>query len=336
LHQQVEQLGDIDARAINTIEIGGGFNVRVGRYGPYLEDMNEKDAEGNPRHASIPDTIAPDELTVEVARELIENNSNGSRELGTDPATGFVVEVRNGRFGPYVALIDPAAEGKTKPKMASLFKSMDPATIGLEDALKLLSLPRTVGTIEEPPAAEGTTEGGTVSQAVVTASNGRYGPYLTKTSADGKSDNRSLGSEDEIFTVDIQKAKELFAQPKYGARSRSAKPPLREFGLDPESGKQVTIKDGFYGVYITDGTTNRTLPKQYTPESVTEEEAFRLLAEKRAAGPSKRRTRGASRSTAKSAAKGSAKSSAKGATTKSTKTKSAAARSAKKSAAKAE
>ena len=156
-----------------------------------------------------------------------------------------------------------------------------------------MSLPRTVGTFEETDAKTGE-----VSQVTIAANNGRYGPYLTKTAADGSTDTRSLGSEDEIFTVDIAKAKELFAQPKYGrGRGRgTAKPPLRELGNDPDTGKLVTIKDGFYGAYITDGETNRTLPKQYTPESIEPQEAFRLLAEKRAAGPSKRRTR---KSTAK-------------------------------------
>ena len=129
-------------------------------------------------------------------------------------------------------------------------------------------------------------------------------PYLTKTGADGKSETRSLASEDEIFTVDLAKAQELYAQPKYGRRTRSAaKPPLRELGADPETGKAVTIKDGFYGVYITDGETNRTLPKQYTAESIEPAEAFRLLAEKRAAGPSKRRTRRGTRKTATAAKK---------------------------------
>ena len=120
----------------------------------------------------------------------------------------------------------------------------------------------------------------------VMANNGRYGPYLTKTGADGKSDTRSMASEDEIFTVDLEKAKELFAQPKYGrGRGRgAAKPPLRDLGTDPETQKHVTIKDGFYGAYITDGETNRTLPKQYAPESIEPAEAFRLLAEKRAQG----------------------------------------------------
>ena len=308
LQQQVAQLGDIDARAINTIEIGDGLHVRVGRYGPYLEDMNHLDAEGNPKRASLPPTLAPDELTVEQGHQLIESNAGGPRELGTDPATGGIVEVRNGRFGPYVSLTIPQSEqaetasgtrksskkaATPKPKMASLFKSMKPESITLEQALQLLSLPRTVGTFEETDAKTGE-----VSQVTIAANNGRYGPYLTKTAADGSTDTRSLGSEDEIFTVDIAKAKELFAQPKYGrGRGRgTAKPPLRELGNDPDTGKPVTIKDGFYGAYITDGETNRTLPKQYTPESIEPQEAFRLLAEKRAAGPSKRRTR---KSTAK-------------------------------------
>ena len=151
-------------------------------------------------------------------------------------------------------------------------------------------------------------ETGEMQTVTVMANNGRYGPYLTKTGADGKSDTRSLASEDEIFTVDLEKAKELFAQPKYGrGRGRgAAKPPLRDLGVDPETQKHVTIKDGFYGAYITDGETNRTLPKQYAPESIEPAEAFRLLAEKRAQGPSKRRGR-------KTAAKGAKKGAAKGA-----------------------
>ena len=328
LQQQVAQLGEIDAREINTIDIGDGLHVRVGRYGPYLEDMKHLDAEGNPKRASLPDTLAPDELTVEVGHDLIENHSGGPRELGKDPVSGGTVEVRNGRFGPYVALVMPSAEdagdtaaesaagkaGKTKrsggkkaasdrPKMASLFKTMSPESLTLEDALKLLSLPREVGSYDEANA-----ETGEMQTVTVMANNGRYGPYLTKTGADGKSDTRSLASEDEIFTVDLEKAKELFAQPKYGrGRGRgAAKPPLRDLGTDPETQKHVTIKDGFYGAYITDGETNRTLPKQYAPESIEPAEAFRLLAEKRAQGPSKRRGR-------KTAAKGAKKGAAKGA-----------------------
>lgn len=330
LQQQVAQLGEIDAREINTIEIGDGLHVRVGRYGPYLEDVNHLDDEGNPKRASLPDTLAPDELTVEVGHDLIENHSGGPRALGVDPVSGGTVEVRNGRFGPYVALVMPSADAGAdgdvagddkpkkvksakkaadRPKMASLFKTMSPESLTLDDALRLLSLPREVGSYEEANA-----QTGEVQTVVVQANNGRYGPYLTKTGADGKSDTRSLASEDEIFTVDVDKAKELFAQPKYGrGRGRgAAKPPLRELGVDPETQKQVTIKEGFYGAYITDGETNRTLPKQYAPESIEPAEAFRLLAEKRAQGPSKRRGRkgaagkGGAKKTAAKGAKASA------------------------------
>lgn len=333
LQKQVDQLGEIDAREINTIDIGGGLHVRVGRYGPYLEDTKNLDEDGNARRASIPSTLAPDELTEQVARDLIENNSDGPRVLGTDPQTGGSVEVRNGRFGAYVALVEASDEdesqaaddsaktgakssakskksAKAKPKMASLFKTMDPATITLQDALRLLNLPRLVGIVEEVD------EQGEVKRAKIEANNGRYGPYLTKTyeradagdsaaSADAKPDNRSLASEDAIFSVTLDEAKELFAQPKYAKRTRgAAKPPLRELGEDPESGKAVVIKDGFYGAYITDGVTNRTLPKQYTPESIEPQVAFELLAQKRAAGPVKRkRTAAKKTATKKTAAK---------------------------------
>lgn len=337
LQKQVDQLGEIDAREINTIDIGGGLHVRVGRYGPYLEDTKNLDEDGNARRASIPSTLAPDELTEQVARDLIENNSDGPRVLGTDPQTGGSVEVRNGRFGAYVALVEASDEdesqaaddsaktgskssakskksAKAKPKMASLFKTMDPATITLQDALRLLNLPRLVGIVEEVD------EQGEVKRAKIEANNGRYGPYLTKTyertvasdsassgnsAVDDKPDNRSLASEDAIFSVTLDEAKELFAQPKYAKRTRgAAKPPLRELGEDPESGKPVVIKDGFYGAYITDGVTNRTLPKQYTPESIEPQVAFELLAQKRAAGPVKRkRTAAKKTATKKTAAK---------------------------------
>ena len=334
LQQQVAELGEIDAREINTINIGDGLHVRVGRYGPYLEDTTHLDTEGNPRHASLPETLAPDELSVDVARELLDNNAEGPRVLGKDPETGGTVEVRNGRFGPYVALVDSqdnedtrssnsgAKSSKSRPKMASLFKTMDPSTLTLQDALQLLHLPRLVGEYEEVDAE------GVVKLACIEANNGRYGPYLTKTysaidisageTVESKPETRSLASEDAIFTVTLQEAKDLFAQPKYGKRTRgAAKPPLRELGADPETGKPVVIKDGFYGAYITDGETNRTLPKQYTPESIDPQDAFALLAQKRAAGPVKRK-KSAAKSTAKSSAK---KSTAKKSTAKKTSAK---------------
>lgn len=296
LQRQVEQLGDIDAREINTIEIADGLHVRVGRYGPYLEDVKTLDDSGNPRHASIPDHLTPDELTAEVAYELLANNADGPRVLGVDPQTGGTVEVRNGRFGPYIALVmasqagDDAAQSQQKPKMASLFKTMDPMSVSLDDALALLHLPRVVGHTQEAD------ENGTMLDVTIEANNGRYGPYLTKTyeqKIQGKKpETRSLSSEEAIFSITLEEAIELFNEPKYAKRSRgAAKPPLRELGADPDNGKTVVIKDGFYGAYITDGETNRTLPKQYTPESITPEEAFELLAQKRAQGPVKRRKR---------------------------------------------
>ncbi|BDR55330.1 DNA topoisomerase 1 [Bombiscardovia apis] len=352
LQEQVAQLGEIDAHQVNTIEIGDGLQVRVGRYGPYLEDTANLDEKGNPKRASLPESLAPDELTVAKGHELIDTNSGGPRVLGTDPETGGRVEVRKGRFGPYLALITPQMEqeiqeaeekkaagakkvSEPKPKMASLFKTMDPDAIGLDDALKLLSLPREVGQIEIADA-----KSGELVKAMVTASNGRYGPYLTSTTEAGATDTRSLSSEDQIFTVDAAAAQELFNQPKYGKRARGgAKPPLRELGPDPENGKAVTIKDGFYGAYITDGETNRTLPKQYTPATVEPEVAFRLLAEKRAAGPTKRRKRATSKTAAKKTTtkKATAKKSSSKTTTRksaSTKASSATKTSARKSSAK--
>ena len=268
--------------------------------------------------------MAPDELTVQVGHELIDSNAGGPRELGIDPASGGTVEVRNGRFDSYVALVPLETDGgssemkskKTtvpKPKMASLFKTMSPESITLDDALKLLSLPRTVGVYEEA-----NTETGELGEVTVEANNFGTAFYLTKTGADGKSETRSLASEDEIFTVDVDKAKELFAQPKYGRGSGrgTAKPPLRA-RPDPETGKNVTIKDGFYGAYITDGETNRMCPSStlLSPSSLTE--AFRLLAEKRAAGPSKR---GRRKTTGAAAKKTAAKKSSTASATKKTAT----------------
>lgn len=224
--------------------------------------------------------------------------------------------MRNGRFGPYVALIavptgDEKVDKANKPKMASLFKTMTPDAISLDDAVKLLDLPRVVGTVEQKNEETGETQ-----KVEILANNGRYGPYLTKTGVDGKAETRSLNSEDDIFTVTVEQAEELFAKPKYGRRTRgAAKPPLRELGPDPDTGKPVVIKDGFYGMYITDGETNRTVPKQYTAESIEPEVAFRLLAEKRAAGPRKRRSTKAKSSAKKTTAK---KTTAKRTTKKST------------------
>lgn len=269
LRHQVESLGDIDARAVNSLDLGGGITVRVGRYGPYLEREDEA-------RANIPSDVAPDELTPNKVAELFKEAENDGRVLGMNPENGRDIVAMNGRFGPYVSEViseeeQAGSKKKIKPATASLFKSMDLATVSLDQALKLLSLPREIGKDEE----------GTP----ITAQNGRYGPYIKR-----GADSRSLESEEQIFSLSLEDALALLAQPKTRGR-RAAKPPLREFGLDPVSQKKVTVKDGRWGPYITDGTTNISVPSSESVEGLSEERAFELLAEKRAKGPAKRATR---------------------------------------------
>ncbi len=310
----VDNLGDIDARAINSIEIADGINLRVGKFGPYLEMGGDIDTETgeikDPVRANVPADLAPDELTAEKAQELIEQGKQDGRELGVDPETGHTVVARDGRFGPYVTEVIPEMSeeeiqkwmdeqpteyyknGRAKPKKkpkpqkprtGSLFKSMDLATVTLEDALKLMNLPRVLGT-----DAEGNE---------VTVQNGRFGPYLKK-----GTDSRSIESEEEIFTITLEKALEIYSQPKQRGRA-AAKPPLAELGVDPVSEKKIVIKDGRFGPYITDGVTNITVPRSETIESVTHERAVELLAEKRAKGPVKRKTTAKKTPAKKTAAK---------------------------------
>ena len=294
---QVASLGDdIDARAVNSQEVAEGVVVRVGRYGPYLEKTDGS-------RANLPAEIAPDEIDDAKIAELFALAADDGRELGVDPATNHVIVAKNGRFGPYVTEVLPEAEAgaetkgrkKTalKPRTASLFKSMDLATVDLDQALQLLALPREVGT--DPATGE-----------VITAQNGRYGPYLKK-----GSDSRTLASEDLIFSISLQEALEIYAQPKTRGRG-TAKPPLREFGEDPVSGKKVTVKDGRFGPYITDGETNVTVPRAETVEDLTQERAFELLADKRAKGPAPKKARSTAKRTAtrKTTARTSAKKSA--------------------------
>ena len=278
LRHDVASLGDdIDARAVNSIDLGRGVTLRVGRYGPYVEK-----ADGT--HANVPPEVAPDELTDELIDQLFARAADDGRELGVDPATGHTIIVKDGRYGPYVTEVLPepaegAEEGakKTKksavkPRTASLFKTMDIATVTLEDALNLLSLPREVGI--DPASGE-----------VITAQNGRYGPYLKK-----GTDSRTLASEDQLLTITLDEALAIYAQPKTRGRG-TARPPLREFGEDPISGKKVTVKDGRFGPYVTDGETNVTVPRAETVEDLTAERAYELLADKRAKGPAPKRTR---------------------------------------------
>lgn len=269
-----DKLNEIDARETNTFPIAESIALRVGKYGPYIEKY---DADGNSlSRANVPEGTLPDELTGEMAEELLARPS-GDVELGTDPSTGYQIIAKDGRYGPYVTEVLPEDLPKTgknavKPRIASLFKTMSPESVDLDSALRLLSLPRVVGA--EPESGE-----------EITAQNGRYGPYLKK-----GTDSRSLSTEDQIFDITLDEALAIYAQPKQFGRRGSAKPPLREFGADPTNGKPVVAKEGRFGPYVTDGETNVTVPRGTTVEELTVEQAFELLAEKRAKGPAAKKT----------------------------------------------
>jgi len=271
LKELVTDLGAIDAREVSSFRVhDSDIMLRVGRYGPYVE-RGEKDSENHQR-ADVPEDLAPDELTVELAEELLAKPS-GDFELGADPQSGHQIIARDGRYGPYVTEVLPEGTPKTgknavKPRTASLFKSMSLDTVTLADALKLMSLPRVVG-----KDAEG---------VEITAQNGRYGPYLKK-----GTDSRSLQAEDQLFTITLDEALAIYAQPKQRGRA-AAKPPLKELGADPVSGQPVVVKDGRFGPYVTDGETNATLRSGDSVEEITPERGFELLAEKRAKAPAKK------------------------------------------------
>lgn len=253
-----EKLGDIDARAVNSIPIGtddAGQEIvaRVGRYGPYLERGEDR--------ASIPDDIPPDELTTERAVQLVEEGSRGDKILGTDPDSGLAVYARTGRFGPYVQLGEQEEGSKEKPKRASLFKTMELDALSLDDALQLLSLPRTVGT--DPDGVE------------ILALNGRYGPYIQR-----GDDRRSLETEEQLFTLTTDEALALLAEPPR-RRGQARQASIRELGDDPVSGKKVTVRSGRYGPYVTDGEVNASLRKGDDPEKIDLERAAELLVARR-------------------------------------------------------
>ncbi|MGQ1839264.1 type I DNA topoisomerase [Kocuria turfanensis] len=313
----VDDLGEIDARAVNSIPVTDTITLRVGKFGPYLEVAGAVDPGTGeitePIRANVPEDLAPDELTPEKARELIETGKADGRELGRDPGTGRAIIAKDGRYGPYVTEVipEPTAEElaaqpveyykngkpkppkkpvKEKPRTGSLLSSMTLQDVTLEDALKILSLPRTLGT-----DAEGNE---------ITVQNGRFGPYLKK-----GSDSRSLQSEEQLFTITLEEALQIYAQPKQRGRG-TAKPPLADLGTDQITERPMVIKDGRFGPYITDGETNVTVPRGETVEQITPARASQLLAEKRAQGPAPKR---AARSTAKAPAKSAAgKSSAAG------------------------
>ena len=265
LHALVSDLSEIDARAVNSLPLGdSGIVLRVGRYGPYVERGEER--------ASVPEDMAPDELTIEKAEELLSAPS-GDRVLGTHPEWGTEIAAKAGRYGPYVTEVLP--EGATeKPRTASLFQSMSPETVTIEDAVRLLSLPRVLGA--DP--ADG---------VEVTAQNGRYGPYVKK-----DTESRSLEGEEQLFTISLEDALALLAKPKERRGRGQAKPPLRELGADPVSSKPVVLKEGRFGPYVTDGETNASLRRGDDPETVTIERAAELLADRRSKGPAPKRKRG--------------------------------------------
>lgn len=268
---------EIDPREINSIplfpdEAGRPVVVRVGRYGPYLE----REGDDGIQRANLPEDLPPDEVTVEIVEKLFATPMEG-RSLGSDPVTGNEVVAKEGRFGPYVTEVLPEPEDakakKAKPRTGSLFKTMTVETVTLEDALRLLSLPRVVG--KDPASGE-----------EITAQNGRYGPYLKK-----GTDSRSLTTEEDIFTVTLDEALKIYAEPKRRGRQAAASASaLRELGTDPASGKPMVIKDGRFGPYVTDGETNASLRKSDSVETITDERASELLAERRARGPAPKRT----------------------------------------------
>jgi DNA topoisomerase-1 len=260
--------------------------VRVGRYGPYLQHGDDR--------ASIPEDLAPDELTVERAEEMLAAPS-GDRVLGQDPATGLDVIARAGRYGPYVQLGE-AKDGE-RPTTSSLFSTMAPATVTLDEALRLLSLPRVVG--RDPSTDE-----------EIQALNGKFGPYLKR-----GTDTRSLESEEQIFSVSLDQATALFAQPKT-ARGRRTAAPIKELGEDPATKLAITLRNGRFGPYVTDGTTNASLRRGDDMDSITIERASELLADRRAAGPPVKRGRAAKAAKATKTAKKATKTAKASKTTK--------------------
>jgi DNA topoisomerase-1 len=259
LKEQVEgRLAEIDAREVNTIELPGtDIVVRVGKYGPYLERGEERQ--------TLPPDIAPDELTPARAEELLALGSQ-EHELGTNPENGRVVALRSGRYGPYVTEVIEG-DGDEKPRTASLFKSMTPESVTLDEALRLLTLPRVVGEVDGEE---------------VLAANGRYGPYVKR----GK-ESRSLDTEDQLFSITLDEALAKLAEPR--ARGRQAAPPLKELGDDPVSGKPIVLKEGRFGPYVTDGETNASLRAGDSIESITPERAHELIQARREAGPAKKK-----------------------------------------------
>jgi DNA topoisomerase-1 len=255
LKATVESLADSDPRSINSFDLGEGITLRTGKYGPYLELGSGEER----RIVNIPIGLTPDQLTTEKAVELASAPPVENRVLGPDPVTGKDIIVKDGRYGPYVTLVD---EDNPKPKTASLFKSMSPATVTYEQAVQLLSLPREVGIDPE-------------TGVMITSQNGKFGPYLKR-----GTDSRSLDTEEQILDITLEQAIEIYKQPKYRGR-RTAATPLKEFGEDPASKLKVVAKTGQFGPYVTDGVINATIPKEETIEELSSDRAFELLSIRR-------------------------------------------------------
>jgi len=278
LKEMVSDLSEIDARDVSSFPLTGtDIVVRVGRYGPYLERDGQR--------VNVPEGTAPDELTPTFAEELLSRPS-GDKILGTSPQTGKTIVAKAGRFGPYVTEVDEDAPANAKPRTASLLKSMDLDSVTLDDALRLLTLPRTLGELDGEP---------------VTVQNGRYGPYVKR-----GAESRSLESEEQMFTLSMDEAKALLAQPKPRGRAAraAAAPPLKELGQDSATGKPIVLREGRFGPYVTDGETNASLRKGDTIESITPQRAIELLADRRAAGPAPKRRSTGTKSGSKSAKSG--------------------------------
>jgi DNA topoisomerase I len=279
--------------------VAEGIDLRVGRYGPYIETPDGT-------RANVPDDLPPDELTIEKAKGLLANPAGEETRLGTDPQTGLTIVAKNGRYGPYVTELLPEDAPKArKARTGSLFKSMSLDTVTLDDALMLLTLPRVVGV--DPDTGE-----------EITAQNGRYGPYLRK-----GTDSRSIDSEEKLLTITLEEAQAIYAQPKQ--RGRAAADPGKEIGKDPVSGNLVTLKSGRFGTYVTDGEYNATLRDGDDPTTLTIERAAELLEERRAKGPAKKSAKkGARKATGKATKAPAKKAAARTATTKKAATKAAA------------
>jgi DNA topoisomerase-1 len=283
VHQLVSELGEIDARELSTFDLGDGIVARVGRYGPYVESSDGT-------RANVPDDLPPEDLTLDLARELLANPAGQEKILGEDPNTGHTLVVKNGRYGPYVSEVLPEGD-ESKPRTGSLLSSMTLDSVSLDDAVKLLTLPRSLGT-------------GPDSEDEIIVANGRYGPYIKQ-----GSETRSLASEDQLFTITLDEALDLLRQPKTRGRQAAAGP-LRELGEDPHSRQPIQVKNGRFGPYVTDGEYNATLRQGDSPEAITLARASELLAERRARGPAKKTTKKTAKKSAgkKATSKKSAKS----------------------------